>query len=122
MLTSIGAQRTNIYRVLLVLVLGMAILTPAMSFAQNLGRAPATGQAVQGQNAAQVEGAVANVVNWVANVICPTLAGLAVVATVIQWRSGKPWLPTAATAGGLLAVSAILRLIEYFITNGQAVG
>jgi hypothetical protein len=31
-------------------------------------------------------------------------------------------MPTAATAGGLLAVSGILRLIEYFITNGQAIG
>ncbi len=117
-----STRRTHLYRLLLAITLTFAVLTPAMTIAQNLGKSPALGQAVQGQNASQVEGGITNVVNWVANVICPTLAGLAVVATVIQWRSQRPWMPTAATAGGLLAVSGILRLIEYFITNGQAIG
>jgi hypothetical protein len=100
---------------------GAACLAPAGAVAQNLGNTPATGQAVQGQTAAQPEGAFLNVVNWIGNVICPVGAGLAVVGTVIQWRSGRSWLPTAMTAGGLLAVSGITRLVEYFIQNGQAV-
>jgi hypothetical protein len=78
-------------------------------------------RAVQGQTAAQPEGAFLNAVNWVCNVICPVGAGIAVVATVLQWRSGRSWLPSALTAGGLICVSGILRLIEYFIQQGQAV-
>jgi hypothetical protein len=101
---------------------GLACLAPASALAQNLGTAPATGQAVQGQTAAQPEGAFLNVVNWVGNVICPVGAGLAVVGTVIQWRSGRSWLPAAMTAGGLLAISGLTRLIEYFIQNGAQIG
>ena len=63
-----------------------------------------------------------NAVNWLCNVICPVGAGIAVVATILQWRSGRSWLPSAMTAGGLICVSGILRLIEYFIAQGQAVG
>ena len=109
------------YSVLAVVVIS-ATIAPSLAVAQNLGNGQvAFGQAAQGQNAAQVEGGILNVVNWVANVICPVVSGLFVVATVIQWRAGRGWLPTAATAGGLLCVSGILRLIEFFITNGQAV-
>ena len=115
-------RRTSCFRALLAVTVLSAVLMPAAGFAQNLGRAPAVGQAVQGQNAAQVEGTILNIVNWTANVICPTIAGLFVVATIIAWKSQRPWLPTAATAIGLLCVSAILRLIEYFIQNGTAVG
>ena len=53
-------------------------LSPFMSYAQNLGQQPATGQAVQGQTAAQPEGTVLNLVNWVGNVIAPVGAALAV--------------------------------------------
>lgn len=98
-----------------------ASLAPAGAVAQNLGTGPAFNKAVQGQTASQPEGAFMNVVNWVGNVICPVGAGLMVVATVVQWRSGRGWVSSAATAGGLLAVSGVTRLIEYFITNGQAV-
>jgi hypothetical protein len=97
-------------------------VAPAVSVAQNLGSTPATGRAVQGQTASQPEGAFLNAVNWVCNVICPVGAGIAVVATILQWRSGRSWLPSAMTAGGLICVSGILRLIEYFISQGQAVG
>jgi hypothetical protein len=38
----------------------------SVCYAQNLGTQPATGQAVQGQTAAQPEGTVLNLVNWVA--------------------------------------------------------
>jgi hypothetical protein len=37
---------------ILVLLVGAALVAPAVSVAQNLGAAPATGQAVQGQTAA----------------------------------------------------------------------
>ena len=102
-------------------IIGATVVAPAVSVAQNLGNTPATGKAVQGQTAAQPEGAFLNLVNWVCNVICPVGAGIAVVATILQWRSGRSWLPSAMTAGGLICVSGILRLIEYFIQQGQAV-
>ena len=105
----------------LVCIIGATVVAPAVSVAQNLGNTPATGRAVQGQTAAQPEGAFLNLVNWVCNVICPVGAGIAVVATILQWRSGRSWLPSAMTAGGLICVSGILRLIEYFIQQGQAV-
>ncbi len=117
-----GRFSQHLMLVLCISFIGAAALGPAGAFAQNMGTTPATGQAVQGQTAAQPEGAFLNVVNWIGNVICPVGAGLAVVGTVIQWRSGRSWMPTAMTAGGLLAVSGITRLIEYFIQNGQAVG
>jgi hypothetical protein len=118
---AVRRARKNLYALTVVLFVSAALVAPAASVAQNLGTAPATGQAVQGQTAAQPEGAFLNAVNWVCNVICPVGAGIAVVATVLQWRSGRSWLPSAMTAGGLICVSGILRLIEYFIQQGQAV-
>jgi hypothetical protein len=120
-LQAVRRAQKNLYALALVLFVGAALVAPAASVAQNLGTAPATGQAVQGQTAAQPEGAFLNAVNWVCNVICPVGAGIAVVATVLQWRSGRSWLPSALTAGGLICVSGILRLIEFFIQQGQAV-
>ena len=69
----------------------------------------------------EVSFAFLHAVNWLCNVICPVGAGIAVVATILQWRSGRSWLPSAMTAGGLICVSGILRLIEHFIAQGQAV-
>ena len=118
---AVRRAQKNLYALALVLFVGASLVAPAASVAQNLGTAPATGQGVQGQTAAQPEGAFLNAVNWVCNVICPVGAGIAVVATVLQWRSGRSWLPSALTAGGLICISGILRLIEYFIQQGQAV-
>jgi hypothetical protein len=42
--------------------------------AQNLGTAPASNVAVQGEQATQPEGAFLNFINWVSNVIAPWLA------------------------------------------------
>ena len=120
----VQAARTfqgHLQAVALACIICATALAPAVSVAQNLGNTPATGRAVQGQTAAQPEGAFLNLVNWVCNVICPVGAGIAVVATILQWRSGRSWLPSAMTAGGLICVSGILRLIEYFIQQGQAV-
>src|SRR5260370_28849567 len=119
---AVRAAQKHLQSLILVTFIGAALVASAVSVAQNLGNAPATGQAVQGQTASQPEGAFLNLVNWVCNVICPVGSGIAVVATVLQWRSGRSWLPSAMTAGGLICVSGILRLIEYFIAQGQAVG
>lgn len=93
---------------------------PLMANAQNLGNQPATGQAVQGQTAAQPEGAVLNLVNWVGNVIAPVGAALAVVMAVIAYSQGRGVARWAVTAGGLLVVSGLTRLIEFWIQNGTA--
>ena len=103
-------------------------LMPLTSYAQNLGQQPATGQAVQGQTAAQPEGAVLNLVNWVGNVIAPTGAArylftplaLAVVLAVVAYSQGRGVARWAITAGGLLVISGLTRLIEFWISNGTA--
>lgn len=95
-------------------------LSPLMSNAQNLGQQPATGQAVQGQTAAQPEGTVLNLVNWVGNVIAPVGAALAVVMAVVTYSQGRGAMRWAVTAGGLLVVSGLTRLIEFWIAQGTA--
>jgi hypothetical protein len=95
-------------------------LMPLTSHAQNLGQQPATGQAVQGQTAAQPEGAVLNLVNWVGNVIAPVGAALAVVMAVVAYSQGRGVARWAITAGGLLVISGLTRLIEFWISNGTA--
>ena len=91
---------------------------PLVSYAQNLGGAPATGKAVLGQTAAQPEGTVLNLVNWVGNVIAPVGAALAVVMAVVSYSQGRGVARWAVTAGGLLVVSGLTRLIEFWIANG----
>jgi hypothetical protein len=104
-----GKARTRLALAFLLTIV-VVQLFPLISYAQNLGTAPATGQAVQGQTAAQPEGTVLNLVNWVGNVIAPVGAVLAVVmAVVARW---------AVTAGGLLVISGLTRLIEFWIQNG----
>lgn len=95
-------------------------LSPLLSYAQNLGQQPATGQAVQGQTAAQPEGTVLNLVNWVGNVIAPVGAALAVVIAVVAYSQGRGVARWAITAAGLLVISGLTRLIEFWIQNGTA--
>lgn len=99
-----------------------AVMTPATALAQNDGKTAAFGQAVQGQSAAQPEGAFLNAMNWLGNVICPIAAAGTLAATIIQYRAGRGWVPSLVTTGGLLGVSGGIRLLEYFVTNGQQVG
>jgi hypothetical protein len=94
--------------------------SPLVSYAQNLGTQPATGQAVQGQTAAQPEGTVLNLVNWVGNVIAPVGAALAVVMAVISYSQGRGVMRWSVTAAGLLVISGLTRLIEFWIQNGTA--
>ena len=91
---------------------------PLVSFAQNLGQQPATGQAVQGETAAQPEGTVLNLVNWVGNVIAPVGAALAVVMAVVSYSQGRGVMRWSVTAAGLLVISGLTRLIEFWIANG----
>jgi hypothetical protein len=86
--------------------------------AQNLGTAPATNVAVQGETAAQPEGAFLNFVNWIGNVIAPVGAGGAVVGAVVSWLTGRGFGRWLFAAAALLTVSGITRLIEFWITNG----
>lgn len=108
-------QRLALAGLLTIVMFQVASLT---SSAQNLGQQPATGQAVQGQTAAQPEGAVLNLVNWVGNVIAPIGAALAVVMAVIAYSQGRGMARWAITAGGLLVVSGLTRLVEFWIANG----
>lgn len=87
-------------------------------WAQNLGTAPATNVAVQGQTGAQPEGAFLNFINWIGNVIAPVGAGGAVVGAVVTWLTGRGFGRWLFAAAALLAVSGVTRLIEFWISNG----
>ncbi len=93
---------------------------PLMSYCQNLGQQPAVGQAVQRETAAQPEGTVLNLVNWVGNVIAPVGAALAVVMAVIAYSQGRGVMRWSVTAAGLLVISGLTRLIEFWIANGTS--
>lgn len=87
-------------------------------WAQNLGSAPASNVAVQGQTGAQPEGAFLNFINWVGNVIAPVGAGGAVLGAVVSWLTGRSFGRWLFAAAALLAISGVTRLIEFWITNG----
>lgn len=95
-------------------------LSPVLIQAQNLGGAPATNKAVQGQTAAQPEGAFLNLVNWVGNVIAPVGAALCVVMAIINYTHGRGVARWAIAAAGLLMISGLTRLIEFWIGQGTA--
>jgi hypothetical protein len=99
-------------------LIGLLQCLPLLSYAQNLGQQPAVGQAVQGETAAQPEGTVLNLVNWVGNVIAPVGAALAVVMAVVSYSQGRGVMRWSVTAAGLLVISGLTRLIEFWIANG----
>lgn len=115
---SSGGGRQHRFAVFCLLVLVFLQVIPLIAYAQNLGQSPATGQAVQGQTAAQPEGAVLNAVNWLGNVIAPVGAALAVVMAVVAYSQGRGVARWAITAAGLLVISGLTRLIEFWIQNG----
>jgi len=117
---SSGGGRQHRCAVFYLLALVFLQVVSLIAHAQNLGQSPATGQAVQGQTAAQPEGAVLNAVNWVGNVIAPVGAALAVVMAVIAYSQGRGVARWAITAAGLLVISGLTRLIEFWIQNGTA--
>jgi hypothetical protein len=108
----------NAKATLMVAVVLCLCMCQSLALAQNLGAAPAFNKAVQGQTGAQPEGAFKNVINWIANVIAPVGAAGAVVGGIVHYAAGRAAMRWFATAAGLLAVSGITRMIEYFITQG----
>jgi hypothetical protein len=104
----------------LVVVLVTMQLIPVLAYAQNLGSTPQLNRAVQGQNAAQPEGALLNLVNWVGNVVAPLGAALCVVMAVISYAHGRGVARWAVAALGLLLISGLTRLLEFWINSGQA--
>jgi hypothetical protein len=110
----LGWKKSLVVLAIMMLAIGQFVL------AQNLGAAPATNVAVQGQTAAQPEGAFLNFINWIGNVIAPVGAGGAVVGAVVSWLTGRGFGRWLFAAAALLAVSGVTRLIEFWITNGTA--
>jgi hypothetical protein len=104
------------------LVLAVAILflasANAVLLAQNLGAAPQTNVAVQGQTGAQPEGAFLNLVNWIGNVIAPVAAALAIAGALVSYIAGRGVMRYVVTALGCLAVSGVTRLLEFWINQG----
>ena len=107
----------RIYFLLLFIVLTQTVALIAS--AQNLGGQPAFDKSVQGQTAAQPEGAFLNLVNWIGNVIAPVGAALCVVMAVVNYTHGRGVARWAIAAVGLLMVSGLTRLVESWITQGQ---
>ena len=104
--------------ILLSAVLLLLTSTHAVLLAQNLGAAPQTNVAVQGQTGAQPEGAFLNLVNWIGNVIAPVGAGLALAGGLVSYISGRGVMRYVVTALGCLAVSGVTRLLEFWVNQG----
>ena len=99
----------------------MALLlasTQAALIAQNLGATPQVNVAVQGQQGAQPEGTFLNLINWISNVIAPVGAGGAALMAIGAFAMGRGFAKWVFTAIGLLMVSGITRLLEFWIANG----
>jgi hypothetical protein len=94
------------------------ILPVNFLFAQTLGNSPMFDRAVQGQSGAQPEGALFNFINWIGNVVAPVGAGGAVFGAIVSYIGGRGFTRWLVAAGGLLAVSGITRLIEFWILQG----
>ena len=102
------------------LILALLVVTEAGLIAQNLGSAPQTNVAVQGQTGAQPEGTWLNLINWIGNVIAPVGAGGAALMAIGSFAMGRGFGKWVFTAIGLLMVSGLTRLLEYWIAQGTA--
>ena len=109
-----SARGKTLFAFLAIALLGIG----QFMWAQNLGSAPASNVAVQGQTGAQPEGAFLNFINWIGNVIAPVGAGGAVLGAVVSWLTGRGFGRWLFAAAALLAISGVTRLIEFWITNG----
>jgi len=112
-------RRRQIVALYLAVLIAFAML-PFLAYAQNLGGQPALNRAVQGQTAAQPEGAFLNLVNWIGNVIAPVGAVLCVVMAIVSYTHGRGVARWAVAAAGLLMISGLTRLIEFWIQQGQS--
>src|SRR6266478_3595215 len=104
--------------VAMVLAVCFLVVVQTVAIAQNLGAAPQVNVAVQGQTGAQPEGAFLNFVNWIGNVIAPVGAGVAVLGAVGSYATGRGVFRWLVTAAGLLAISGVTRLIEFWLAQG----
>jgi len=65
-----------------------------------------------------------NLVNWVGNVFLPVYAGAQIALAMVQyagvghWTPGNAWLRHLTAAALCLMGSGLLRLAEFFVTNG----
>jgi hypothetical protein len=97
------------------------LLAPFAARAQNLGTAPAFGQAVQGQQATTVEGTVLNIVNWGCNVIAPVIAVACLGIAGWHFKSGRGYLGWGVSGVALMVISGLGRMAEGFITQAQGI-
>ena len=115
----------NWIRAFLMFALGLIvfanILAPAAATAQNLGTAPAFGQAVQGQQATTVEGTVLNIVNWSCNVIAPVIAVACLGVAGWHFKSGRGYMGWGVSGVLLMVISGLGRMAEGFITQAQGI-
>ncbi len=112
-------------RISLMFALGLVLLgnfvAPFAATAQNLGTAPAFGQAVQGQQATTVEGTVLNIVNWGCNVIAPVIAVACLGVAGWHFKSGRGYLGWGVTGVALMVISGLGRMAEGFILQAQGI-
>jgi hypothetical protein len=108
-------------KVMVAVVLSLFILViQAVVMAQNLGTAPQVNVAVQGQQGTQPEGTFLNLINWIGNVIAPVGAGGAALLAIGSFAIGRGFAKWVFTAIGLLMVSGVTRLLEFWIAQGTA--
>src|ERR1700691_601527 len=74
--------------------------------------------AVQGHQATQPEGALLNLINRIGNVIAPVGAGGAALMAIGSFAMGRGFGKWVFTAIGLLMVSGVTRLLEFWIAQG----
>jgi hypothetical protein len=98
----------------------LVLAVQAGSLAQNLGTTPQVNVAVQGQQGTQPEGTFLNLINWIGNVIAPVGAGGAALMAIGSFAVGRGFAKWVFTAIGLLMVSGVTRLLEFWIAQGTA--
>jgi hypothetical protein len=96
-------------------------VAPLAVQAQNLGKAPAFGQAVQGQQATTVEGTVLNIVNWGCNVIAPVVGIACLGIAGWHFKNGRGYMGWGGTGVALMVISGLGRMAEGFITQAQGI-
>jgi hypothetical protein len=101
-------------------IAAFVLVVQARLMAQNLGAAPQVNVAVQGEQATQPEGTFLNLINWIGNVIAPVGAGGAALMAIGSFAMGRGFAKWVFTAIGLLMVSGVTRLLEYWIAQGTA--
>lgn len=118
-------EANNSLRAVLLLLLSFIVVgsfvAPLAATAQNLGTAPAFGQAVQGQQATTVEGTVLNIVNWGCNVIAPVIAIACLGIAGWHFKSGRGYMGWGVSGVALMVISGLGRMAEGFITQAQGI-